>query len=81
MKRIFGFIIPESFYDDLPIWSDVFEDERRSPEFIISPACHIYYDIDGTRFIGFDLVLGIPKEEMIELLRPHSNSLGVYKVL
>jgi hypothetical protein len=76
MKQIYGFKVenPED-------WSDVFEDETRSPEHKISSACHIYYDINGEMYIGFDLALGLGHEEMKTSLSSFSQKSAIRKVL
>jgi hypothetical protein len=74
MKQIYGFL--DVVEGD---WEDFFVDEKKSPEYKISSACHIYYDVYGVRIIGFDLSLNIPMEEMRELLQPYSNDLSIRK--
>lgn len=76
MKQIYGFKIevPDE-------WSDVFDDEFKSPEYLISSACHIYYDISGESYIGFDVSLGLELDEMNDSLAPYCKKPGFYKVL
>jgi len=76
MKQVYGFKVLE---DDF--WGDVFDDQSNSPEDIISSACHMYYDLEGNRYIGFDMSLGLTKKEMKSLLTTHSKKIGVHKVL
>jgi len=76
MKQIYGFKV-----ENPDEWSDVFEDESRSPEYNISSACHTYYDINGDVYIGFDLVLGLEKEKMDQDLLPFSKKLSIRRVL
>jgi hypothetical protein len=76
MKQIYGFKV-----ENPDEWSDVFEDEARSPEYNISSACHTYHDINGDVYIGFDLVLGLEKEKMDQDLLPFSKKLSIRRVL
>ena len=76
MKQIYGFKTVE----DDP-WGDVFDHQDHTPEDIISSACHIYYDLDGNSYVGFDMSLGLSKKEMKTLLVPHSKKIGIHKVL
>lgn len=76
MRQIYGFKVdcPEE-------WGDVFCEDNRCPEEVISSACHMYYDGAGGTYIGFDLGLGMPIQEMKDCLLPHSQKLGLRKVL
>lgn len=76
MKEIYGFKVKDD-----EEWGDIFYDEDESPEKLISSACHMYHDLEGNRFIGFDLSLDIPKKEMKELLSKYSKKNSVRKVL
>jgi hypothetical protein len=76
MKQIYGFKIEEPHE-----WSDVFEDETRSPEYLISSACHIYYDTDGNQYIGFDMTLNLSYDEMNDFLLPYCKKPALKKVL
>jgi hypothetical protein len=76
MKRIYGFLV-----ENLEDWGDVFSNEENSPENVISSACHVYFDLDGNTYIGFDMVLGMPQFEMDALLLKHSKKLSIFKVL
>ena len=74
---IFGFPITES--DN---WSDdPFAEEEVNPETLICEACHIYEDIDGTKYIGFNLKLGLDETTMKEYLAPFSSDLKTRKVV
>lgn len=76
MKRIYGFKVenPEE-------WGDVFENEAKSPEVLISAACHMYYDMDGNVYIGFDSSLGMSRGKMDELLSPYTKKPALRKVI
>jgi hypothetical protein len=76
MKQIYGFKI-----ENPNEWSDVFDDETRSPEYLISSACHMYYGIDGDAYIGFDVSLGLGRKKMEEDLAPFSKKLAIRRVL
>jgi hypothetical protein len=76
MKQIYGFKI-----ENLEDWSDVFENEAKSPEYLISSACHIYYDTDGNSYVGFDMALGLGRGEMNAFLAPYCENPGLKKVL
>jgi hypothetical protein len=76
MKQIYGFKI-----ENQEDWSDVFDDETKSPEYLISSACHIYYDVDGNSFIGFDMSLGLSRGKMDEFLQPYCKKSTLKKVL
>jgi hypothetical protein len=76
MKQIYGFKVENP--DD---WSDVFDDETRSPEVLISSACHMYYDIDGCLYIGFDVSLGLSRSKMNDFLNPYTKKPALRKVL
>jgi hypothetical protein len=76
MKRIYGFLI-----ENIDDWGDVFSSEKNSPEFLISSACHTYFDLEGNTYIGFDMSLGMSQEEMDNLLLKHSSRLSIFRVL
>lgn len=76
MKQVYGFKVLD---DDF--WGDVFDEESNSPEELISSACHMYYNANGDRYIGFDMSLGLTKKEMKLLLKNYGKKIGVYKVL
>lgn len=76
MKQIYGFKV-----DNVDDWSDVFDDESRSPEYLISSACHMYYDIDGNMYIGFDMSLGLSRGKMDDYLAPYTKKPSLRKVL
>ena len=51
-----------------------------APENMICEACHIYQDIEGFKYIGFDVNLGLSMDEMREYLSSFSSDLYVRKV-
>ncbi len=76
MRHIYGFKV-----NDPEVWGDVFCEDKQCPEELISSACHMYFDSEGDPYIGFDLLLDIPYEEMRKYLLPYSSDLVVRKVL
>lgn len=76
MKHIYGFIS-----EDPEVWGDIFEDEDKSPEVLISSACHLYYDEKGRSIVGFDVSLGLPKKTMDSLLKNYCKNPKVIKAL
>lgn len=76
MKQVYGFI-PESIED----WGDIFEDDDKTPESLISSACHVYHKSDGTPVIGFDVSLNIEKNEMNQMLKEFCKKPKLIKVL
>jgi len=39
-----------------------------NPEVTYSEACHLYSDFEGKQYVGFELSLGMPENEMRSLL-------------
>lgn len=74
---IFGFKLA----DDDDTWEDNPFLGANTPEEEICEACHVYWDTEGNRYIGFELALGMPRHEMYQLLTPHSDFLTVYEVV
>lgn len=74
---IFGFKLPED--DDY--WKDDPFSEFGTPESDICEACHVYHDLSGNRYIGFEVALGMPQSEMESLLHPFSHSLRIFRLV
>lgn len=76
MRKIYGFIEknPEN-------WGDIFEDDDKSPEVLISSACHVYITEKGEMAIGFDMSLGITKRQMNTMLSDYCSSPKVIEVV
>lgn len=68
--RIYGIKLPESVYfvhvDDKDSCDE--ECQNINPEKEISTACHLYQGYLGEQYIGFELSLGIPENDMRSLL-------------
>lgn len=66
-------------------FSDYPEDKtplKMNPEEDISEVCHIYYDREGCSYIGFDLSLGLPQDDMDRMLSyVNPSELGIYTVI
>lgn len=76
MKQVYGFKSnnPED-------WGDIFEDDDKTPEVLISSACHVYYNEKGECIIGFDMSLGLSKKTMKELFSNYCSSPKIFSVL
>lgn len=87
MLKVFGYILPK--LPDGKKWIDVNAVNpahySRSPylldvETAVDPACHLYEDASGNQIVGFEIFLGIPKEEMCLMLNNAAEK-KIYTVL
>lgn len=76
MKQVYGFKA-----ENPADWGDIFEDDDKTPEVLISSACHIYYSEEGECIVGFDMSLGLPRKTMKDLLKNHCSSPKLFSVL
>jgi len=73
---IFGFPIHETEnWDEDPFLSD-----GKLPENEICEVCHVYKGIDGNKYIGIEVALGLSEEDMVTMLKPFSSDLDIRKV-
>ena len=74
---IFGFpLTEEDVWEDDPFLSD-----SKVPENEICEVCHVYTGVDGNKYIGIEVGLGMSQEDMVSVLSPFSEDLDIRRVM